>query len=265
MGKIHSFETLGGLDGPALRTVVFFQGCPMRCSYCHNPDTFTLNRGVDMLPSEVAAFCARYKNYFGNGGGVTLSGGEPLFQEQFCFETIVELISRGISVALDTAGSVYSERCLSLCDLVILDIKSLDESDFFDLTGYQIDNTFRTLDFLKKRNKRFWVRQVIVPDYNDTESNAIALANAAFGAEKIQLLGYHTMGVAKYKELGIKYRLDSVPPMDSEKLAKLQAIVDSQTESIKSRLNKSVENIIEQKPVEPKKTAKKAKSNAKSL
>lgn len=227
-GRIHSYETLGALDGPALRTVVFFQGCPMRCAYCHNADALDTDGGEKKTAKEVADYVARYKNYFGADGGATLSGGEPLFQENFCYELINLLHERNIHVVLDTSGAIYSERCLERADLVILDIKRNDPTDFYNLCRFPMDATAKTLEYLKARSKRFWVRQVIVPTLNDTAEDARQLVRLAGGAERIQLLAYHTMGIDKYKKIGLVYSLQGVPPLSIEKLQELQKIVDSE-------------------------------------
>lgn len=226
MGKIHSYETLGGLDGPGLRTVVFFQGCPMRCKYCHNPDALASDGGNEVSAEEVVAYVSRYKNYFGADGGVTLSGGDPLFQKAFCLEVMQAFKAAKINIALDTSGCIFDEKCLDLADIVLLDIKRNHPRDYKELCDYPMDNLLKTLNYLKRNKRRFWVRQVIVPGMNDDVRNVEDLCRLAVGAEKIQLLGYHTMAVEKYKELGIPYALDGMPPLDSEKLNELQDCAD---------------------------------------
>lgn len=225
-GRIHSYETLGALDGPGLRTVVFFQGCPLRCLYCHNPDTFDPSAGRLVTAREVTAFVSRYKNYFGREGGVTLSGGEPLLQEAFCYDLMRLMRLEGIGVALDTAGSVYSERCLDAADVVLLDIKHTDPTAFTALTGGKADNTLRTLDYLRSHGKRFWIRQVIVPGVTDGEDNVRALKALSRGAERVELLPYHTMGRVKWERLGLKYALDGIDPPDGETMTKLKKILE---------------------------------------
>ena len=211
--RIHSIETLGALDGPGIRTVVFFQGCPMRCAYCHNADTFDPSGGREESVETLAAFCERYKNYYGKKGGVTLSGGEPLMQSRGAVALMRELKSRGIGTALDTAGSVFSPEALDEADLVILDIKHTDKDKFFALTGYPADNSFKTLEYLKKNKKRFWVRQVILSGVTDSEMQIKKLKEMAQGAEKTELLPFHNMGEKKWKAAGVEYTLkDAVPP-----------------------------------------------------
>lgn len=226
MGRIHSYETLGGLDGPGLRTVVFFQGCPMRCKYCHNPDALAGDGGSEVSAEEVVSYVKRYKNYFGADGGVTLSGGDPLFQKAFCLEIMQALKAEGINIALDTSGCVYDEKCLDLADIVLLDIKRNHPRDYKELCSFPMDNLLKTLNYLKRNKRRFWVRQVIVPELNDDERNVDDLCRLSNGAERVQLLAYHTMAESKYKELGIPYPLEGVPPLSLARLAELQAYAD---------------------------------------
>ena len=225
IGYVHSFEPLGSFDGPGLRTVVFLSGCPMRCKYCHNPDMFGAAGGEKMTVGEVVDKCLRYRAY-NRGGGVTLSGGEPLMQERFAAELLREFKKRRIHTALDTAGSVYSEEALSLASLVILDIKHTDEAAFKELCCFSSDNMLRTLEYLKKKRKRFWVRQVIVPGITDGEDNIKKLKAMAKGAEKIELLPYHTMGVYKWEKLGLSYPLANVSEPSAETMQRLNALLN---------------------------------------
>ena len=223
-GYVHSFEPLGSFDGPGLRTVVFLSGCPMRCKYCHNPDMLGGGGGEKMSVSAVVEKALRYRAY--NSGGVTLSGGEPLMQEEFVVGLLRELKKKRIHTALDTAGRVYCEEALSLASLVILDIKHTDEAAFKELCGFAPDNMLRTLEFLKKKRKKFWVRQVTVPGITDGEDNIKKLKQMAFGAEKIELLPYHTMGVYKWEKLGLSYPLEGVKEPSPETMNRLNALLN---------------------------------------
>ena len=222
MAKIHSIETLGALDGPGIRTVIFFQGCPMRCAYCHNPDMFDAAGGEERSVTELVAFCLRYKNYYGKDGGVTLSGGEPLLQDKIALTLIQALKRAGIHTALDTSGAVFAPAVLLAADLIILDIKHTDPEAFFKLTGYPMDNTLKTLEYLKQNRKHFWVRQVIVEGITDSAEQITALKKAAAGAEKIELLPYHMLGVHKWESCGFDYPLKDVKPTSEQVMEKLR-------------------------------------------
>lgn len=225
--RIHSIETLGALDGPGIRTVIFFQGCPMRCAYCHNADTFDISGGREESVENLASFCERYKNYYGRSGGVTLSGGEPLMQSRGATALMKELKRRGINTALDTGGSVFAPEALDEADLIILDIKHTDKDKFFALTGYPADNSFKTLEYLKKNKKRFWVRQVILPGVTDGEEQIKELKKLSVGAEKTELLPFHNMGEKKWKTAGIEYTLKNASPPSKEVMDRLNKILEN--------------------------------------
>lgn len=219
-GRIASFEHLGCLDGPGLRSVVFLAGCPIRCVYCHNADMLDAGSGYEATVRQVVDELARYEAYC--TGGVTLSGGEPLFQTDFARAISAALHERGRHVALDTAGTVYSEAALSEADLVILDIKHTAADGFRRVTGGSIDNTLKTLGYLKKIKKPFWIRQVIVEGYTDSPEQILALKALAEGAEKVELLPYHTMGKNKWKE---PYPLGDMKPFPADRLAQLKELL----------------------------------------
>lgn len=223
MIKIHSIETLGALDGPGIRTVIFFTGCVMRCKYCHNPDTWAGGNERDEI--ELADFCARYKPYYGKEGGVTLSGGDPLFQAAGAVKLTEALHERGIHTALDTGGGVFCPSAYDVADLTIIDIKHPDPKEFIKLTGVKQDSLIKSLDYLREHNKRFWVRHVCVPNLTDTPEDIIAVKKMAAGAEKIELLAYHTMGVPKWTKCGLEYPLAGVKPLPQSKLDELNAVL----------------------------------------
>ena len=220
-GYISSLEPFGTFDGPGIRTVFFLSGCPMRCKYCHNPETL-FEKGS---PVSVKELLDRAKRDTAYTSGITLSGGEPMFQRDFSVALLEEFKKEGIHTALDTAGSVFDEEILSLTDLVILDIKHTDEAAFFDLCGYKSDNTFRTLDYLKKIKKPFWVRQVTVPEITDGEKNLKELARISSGAERIELLPYHAMGKRKWDKLGIAYPFVGVKEPSAEDMKRCNEIL----------------------------------------
>lgn len=230
MGAIHSIETMGALDGPGLRMVVFLQGCPLRCRYCHNPDTWPFSGGSEMSPAEIASRAARYQRYFGQKGGVTFSGGEPLAQAVFVRECIEALHERGIHCALDTSGGVWNDEAralLDVCDLVLLDIKHTDAAHFHDLTGGSMETLEHILQHLAATQKPTWVRQVIVEGWTQSEEQVRALKRkiAGINAVKIELLPYHTLGVHKWAQLGIPYALEGVQPPSAQTMEALRAVV----------------------------------------
>lgn len=231
MGRIHSIETMGALDGPGLRMVVFLQGCPMRCKYCHNPDTWSATGGEPMSAQQLVQKALRYKRFFGKRGGVTFSGGEPLMQADFVSECTRLLHENGVSVALDTSGCIFDETVASLLDqvdLVLLDIKHSDKRQFADLTGVGMDALENVLAHLRQSRKPVWVRQVIVEGYTQSEAQVRALKCkiAGINAVKIELLPYHTLGVHKWAAMGLPYGLTGVQPPDGKTMNALQEIVE---------------------------------------
>lgn len=235
-GRISSEESLGLVDGPGIRYVVFLQGCFLRCLYCHNPETWNLNgQSYEISPEELIKKISRFKSYFGEDGGVTFSGGEPLLQPQFLVECLKLCKKEGINTVLDTAGVGFGEyeEILNLVDLVILDIKAVREEDYKKITGQNMERFNKFLSECQRLGKRLWLRQVIVPGLNDSEENAYLLRDFAKNiknVEKIELLPYKTIGSHKYKSLNIAERLQGVPDMDEEKCQKLQKIVNNEKE-----------------------------------
>lgn len=230
-GNIDSFESMGLVDGPGVRFVVFMQGCPLRCAYCHNPETWADKKKIEMTAEELVKKVLKYKPYFGDDGGVTFSGGEPLRQPKFLLEALKECKKYGINTCLDTsgAGDEYDE-ILDYVDLVILDVKAIDAEKYKALTGQNIERYNRFLATCQKKKKRLWLRQVIVPGYNDTEADILRLKEYIKNienVERVELLPYHSMAKEKYKKLGIKYRLENVLDMDKEKCKKLEKLLNN--------------------------------------
>lgn len=230
IGKLHSIETFGALDGPGIRTVFFLQGCPARCMYCHNPDTWNEEAGEQVTVGEVVSRARRGRPYYGENGGVTFSGGEPLLQADFLIEAMDALRRDGITSAIDTSGTYFdenSEDVIAHCDMVLLDVKHIDPARFQELTGREQGTLRLLIDAINRQEKPVWIRQVIVPGFNDDE-NYIHQLNEFLTRinhiKKIELLGYHNMAEPKYDKLGIKYRLKGVKPMDSKSLEKLSEL-----------------------------------------
>lgn len=238
-GKIHSIETMGLVDGPGIRTVVFFQGCKLRCAYCHNPDTWNINDGESISTDELINKIIRFKPYFSrSGGGVTFSGGDPLFQSEFLLDILKKCKENNIHTAIDTAGYGNGDyhEILKYTDLVLLDIKHIDSNGYIILTGRDTKDVNTFLSALHHSKCRVWVRHVVVPGYTDSIAHMDKIANIINteipNVDKIELLPYHLLGVNKYENLGLKYRLDGVTAMDKNVCNKLQDYLISQVEKI---------------------------------
>ncbi len=242
IGRIHSFESFGTVDGPGIRYVVFLQGCPLRCQYCHNPDTWGAG-GKEYAAEQVVAQALRYKNYFGEKGGVTVTGGEPLLQIDFVIELFTLLKEQGIHTCVDTSGITFRasdkacvekhEKLLAVTDLFLLDIKHIDEEKCKALTGRSNENTLAFAKFLSERNKPIWIRQVLVPDITDDEEDLKATRKFIDGlssVERVEVLPYHTMGTVKYEKLGIEYPLKGVEAPSKERIFGAKRILTGELE-----------------------------------
>lgn len=238
-GRLHSIETFGAVDGPGIRTVFFMQGCPARCLYCHNPDSWDEKGGRDIEIEEIVHWAERGRPYYGDKGGVTFSGGEPLLQGEFLIQAINALKETGIDSAIDASGTYvdeFTEDAVRASELVLLDIKHPIAERFEIITGRKQESLFKLIDIINRNGKHVWVRNVVVPDINDTEEDIEAfndfMKNIRY-IDKVELLGYHTMAVNKYGKLGITYRLKGVPPMDGQRLNQLKKLVSiPQTDAV---------------------------------
>ena len=234
-GKIHSVETLGAADGPGLRFVLFLQGCGLRCKYCHNPDTWAAcNAERTATAEDIANEIIGYKNYFGKKGGVTVSGGEPLLQLDFLTELFKILKQNGIHTAIDTSGAPYNEydprykELLALTDLVILDIKHIDDLKCRELTGTGNIATKKFAKTLSDNGVAMWIRQVLVPGLTDDENDLQRTRewiNTLKTVERVEVLPYHTLGKPKYEQLGLSYPLGDTPIPTREQIDKAKAIL----------------------------------------
>ncbi len=230
-GRIHSIESFGTLDGPGIRSVIFMQGCPLRCKYCHNPDTWEIHGGTEISVEEIIQKLKNYKPYFdASGGGVTLSGGEPLMQPCFSKEILKRCKKHGIHTAIDTSG-FCDERVLKTIipytDLFLLDIKHLDPIKHRFITGKDNKKILKTLKFLNHYNKTIWIRHVIVPGLTDDVKHLRQMAEFLIkypSIEQIELLPYHKMGVHKWNKLGLKYPLGNINPPDEHEINKFKGI-----------------------------------------
>lgn len=227
-GRIHSFQSLGTVDGPGVRAVVFMQGCSLRCACCHNPDTWDINGGTPTEARDVFNKIYRLRSYFGRDGGVTVSGGEPLLQPEFVTELFELCREAGIGCALDTSGCAYSERIehlLMLCDLVILDYKYTDDESYEKYVGMKRERVDLFLDRLEALGKSVWIRQVIIPGLNDNEQSVdrlYALPDRYSCIEKIELLPFRKLCVEKYHELGIEFPLEHISEASAELIERLK-------------------------------------------
>ncbi|HHW90448.1 MAG TPA: pyruvate formate lyase-activating protein [Clostridiales bacterium] len=235
IGYIHSIESLGTVDGPGIRTVVFMQGCDLRCRYCHNPDTWQRSCGTVYSAQELVDKIIKFKPYFIKNGGVTVSGGEPLLQAEFLYEFFELLKKQSIHTAIDTAGMLNDniKKLLTLTDLVLLDIKHTDPIEHKKLTGADFEPTQRMHQYLVDNNIDFWIRQVIVPGINNTPSQIQALAKYCVNAQKYELIPYHTLGVKKWRELGLLYSLKDVAPPSKELMKELKKTLDNEVNKLK--------------------------------
>ena len=232
-GFIHSIETMGLVDGPGIRIVVFMQGCPLRCLFCHNPETWNKESKNKMTSKEIVDEVRKYRPYIEKDGGVTFSGGEPLLQSEFLLEILKMCKRAGIHTCIDTSGTGYDKKyldeILKYTDLVILDIKAINEIDYKKMTGKDMSMFKFFKDKLIENNKKIWLRQVIVPNINDNEEYILELKKyikTFKNVEKVELLPYHSMGIEKYKKLNIKYRLEDTLDMDKEKCKKLEELLN---------------------------------------
>ncbi len=228
-GRIHSFQSLGTVDGPGVRAVVFLQGCPLRCACCHNPDTWELGGGKTQSAEEMFERIYRLRAYFGEHGGVTLSGGEPLMQAGFAAELFTLCRAAGINCALDTSGCILNdkvEHLLDLTDIVLLDYKYTNNEDYKHYTGCEKARVDAFLDILEQKGKRTWLRQVIIPELNDNAESLrrlYAVADAHKCVEKVELLPFRKLCTEKYTALGIPFVLADTPEADEAKIKNLLA------------------------------------------
>ena len=229
-GYIHSLQSLGTVDGPGVRAVVFSSGCPLRCIYCHNPDTWECKEAELCEHTDLAKRIERLYPFIKNGG-VTFSGGEPCVQAEFFVELGKTLKEKGLHIALDTCGAVYDQsvrELLGVVDLVLLDVKMTSEEDYKKYTGGSLDGTLRFLSELDKMGKEVWIRHVVVPNINDTEDDIKVLKELLKPYScitKIELLPYKDLCREKYKMLGIEFPLENTPPMSAARIAELSQLL----------------------------------------
>lgn len=231
-GRIHSIESMGLVDGPGIRVVVFFQGCALRCKYCHNPDTWKNNAGDEYTPEELVNKIKRFRPYFErSGGGVTFSGGDPLRQPEFLLEVLKLCKEEGISTCLDTAGFGFGDydEILKYTDLVLYDIKDITREGYKNVTLRDMDESINFIEAMKRNNTKMWIRHVVVPGLTDGEEHIKALNEYIKNIPnvlKVELLPYHLLGVNKYESMNMKYPLAGVEAMDKEVCKEYRKLIE---------------------------------------
>ena len=230
-GKVHSFQSLGAVDGPGIRFVVLMQGCPYRCPYCHNPDTRPFSGGEEYTVEDIVKKAVRFKSYFGEKGGVTVSGGEPLAQAEFVAKLFEELHKVGINTALDTAGYPVNEsvkNVLKHTDTVLCDIKFPTDEQYKTHIGTSLETTLKFIDECNNYNTDIIIRHVVVPGMTDSVENIkriAALAKRAKSLQKIELLPFKKLCVQKYNELGLDFPLKDTPECEQKTIEQLKKLL----------------------------------------
>ena len=232
-GRIHSFETFGTVDGPGIRFVLFLQGCPLKCKYCHNRDTWKVNSGTEYTVPKIVKTIMHSKTYIdASHGGVTVSGGEPLLQTKFVTELFKDLKKKNIHTCLDTAGSLPInddiKELLKYTDLVLLDVKHIDNEKCIKLTGSPNTNELNFAKYLSENEIHMWIRQVLVPTITDDENDLKKLKqfiSTLKTVDKVELLPYHNLGKYKWETLGFKYPLENVQPATAEDVDRAKKIL----------------------------------------
>lgn len=229
-GAIHSIETFGSVDGPGIRFIVFLKGCKLRCKYCHNADTWDPHSEDMRTPDEILDFAERYRSYWGEEGGITVSGGEPLLQIDFLIELFTKAKERGINTCIDTALQPFTRgepffskfnKLLEVTDLMLVDIKHIDNEEHKKLTGLSNENILDGMQYLSEKEQPIWIRHVLVPGITDNDEYLIktrAFIEKLSNVQKIEVLPYHSLGQHKFEALGIPYQLDGVKSPSKERV-----------------------------------------------
>lgn len=236
-GKIHSCESFGAADGPGVRYIVFLQGCKMRCKYCHNPDTWNLSGGEEKSADELIQSALKFKKYWGDNGGITISGGEPLLQIDFLIDLLKKAKEEGIHTTIDTAGNPFTreepffakfEELMKYTDLLLLDLKEINPKRHKELTGFENSNILEMAKYLSEIGKPVWIRHVLVPENSDFDEDLTALGDfigSLSNVEKVEVLPYHTLGKFKWDNLGIAYQLEGINSPEQERIKNAQQLL----------------------------------------
>lgn len=236
-GYVHSIETFGSVDGPGVRFIIFLSGCPLRCKYCHNPDTWS-RQGEKKSVEELLEQAARYRPYWGKDGGITVSGGEPLAQIDFLLELFTQAKAMGINTCIDTSGSPFQaegpwfekfEKLMDVTDLLLMDIKHINEEEHVKLTGKTGKNIRQMFQYLSDKNKPIWIRHVLVPGITDVDSyleETRDFIRTLKNVYRVEILPYHSLGSFKWKELGLDYQLNDVDGPSKERVTHAREVLE---------------------------------------
>ena len=229
-GYIHSVESFGSVDGPGLRYIIFFSGCPLRCQFCHNPDTWDMTKGEKRESEDLIKEALTCKSYWGKKGGITVRGGEPLMQLDFLLDLFTKSKEENINTCIDTSGAPFTrqgewfntfERLMEKTDTLLVDIKHIDDSEHKKLTGRGNQNIIELFRYLDEIKKPIWIRHVLVPSISDNDEyleKTRDFIRTLHNVQRVEILPYHTLGVHKYKDLGLPYALEGVPSPSKERI-----------------------------------------------
>ncbi|MBQ4235979.1 MAG: pyruvate formate lyase-activating protein [Treponema sp.] len=238
VGFVHSIESCGAVDGPGVRYIIFLSGCPMRCLFCHNPDTWEIGKGEKREPLGLIEEALSCRSYWGKKGGITVSGGEPLVQIDFLTELFTIAKEKGITTCIDTAGGPFSrnpawlskfEKLCSLTDTFLMDIKIIDPEKHKALTGLGNENIIDMFRYLDEKKKDVWIRHVLVPGWSDNDeylTKTRDFIRTLSNIKRVEILPYHTLGIMKYKSLGIPYPLEGTDSPSAERIQNAKAILE---------------------------------------
>lgn len=237
-GYIHQLESFGSVDGPGIRFIIFFAGCPLRCKYCHNPDTWDMMKGKQYTADELLDEAITCREYWGTKGGITVSGGEPLAQIDFLLELFTKAKERGINTCIDTAGGPFTregewfekfKRLMNVTDVLLMDIKHINEEEHIKLTGHTGKNIIEMFRYLDEINKPVWIRHVLVPGITDNDEYLIQTRDfirTLGNVQRVEVLPYHGLGAMKYKDLGIDYVLKDTNSPTAERVQNAREILE---------------------------------------
>lgn len=237
-GYIHQLESFGSVDGPGVRFIIFFAGCPLRCKYCHNPDTWDMMKGKQYTADELLDEAITCREYWGTKGGITVSGGEPLAQIDFLLELFTNAKERGINTCIDTAGGPFTregewfekfKRLMNVTDVLLMDIKHINEEEHIKLTGHTGKNIIEMFRYLDEINKPVWIRHVLVPGITDNDEYLIQTRDfirTLGNVQRVEVLPYHGLGAMKYKDLGIDYVLKDTNSPTAERVQNAREILE---------------------------------------
>lgn len=237
-GYIHQLESFGSVDGPGVRFIIFFAGCPLRCKYCHNPDTWNITKGKTYTAEQLLDEAESCRPYWGTKGGITVSGGEPLMQLDFLLELFTKAKARQINTCIDTAGGPFTmegewfekfKRLMDVTDTILMDIKHIDEAEHVKLTGHTGKNIVEMFRYLDEINKPIWIRHVLVPGITDNDEYLMRTRDfirTLHNVRRVEVLPYHGLGAMKYKDLGIDYVLKDTESPSAERVQNARSILE---------------------------------------